>query len=568
MQSTKKLYIIILTAVLILSVMLNSTISVFAAAPEVNFSTLSGNYRYGIDVSKHNGSIDWAAVKQSGVQFAMIRCGYRGWLTGNIVTDERFDYNILNAYNNGIAVGVYFYSTAVNESEAVEEAAWVASVLQSKAASGISITYPVAYDFEEFYNTDNRSRAKNLSKDQISKNAAAFLNYIGACGYTPLFYAGKNPIRNNFESYLSTDYSLWLANYARATEYEGKFFMWQFTSSGQVNGISGRVDLDVCGFENSDNLLRFSLCNTQGAPGYSSTDFSAAPAIYLNLNEVYFYRNTYDGKMKELKIGGKYYYVPANVLTAPFTEASGVYITHIAEEIYNRPIDSDAYKTGIIIPAKSQLVSRSIWTNWMEIKYGDSIYYIKTDNLITADNYAAGESYHTGGVATCSSKAICSVCHEEYGESDPDNHIGEKAIFHRKSATCTDEGYTGDLICMSCKQVLSPGEPIPATGHKFGWRTTKIATADGEGLKEEICALCGEKTGESKPVDYKEHITGDITDDGSVDNRDMARLLQYLSGWDVPVNNAALDINSDCYVNNADVILLFQYISGWIVEIF
>ena len=330
------------------------------------------------------------------MQFAMIRCGYRGYLTGKIVMDAGFEYNIENAHKNGIPVGIYFYSTAVNETEAMEEAAYVIEIVKEKAKKGIKLSYPIAYDFEEFYNTDNRSRAKALSKSQISSDAAAFLDFIKSSGYAPMFYAGKNPMKDNFEPYLASKYNFWLANYANATEYEGKFYMWQFTSSGQVSGIEGRVDMNVCGFENGDNLLRFSTCNRQGAPAYSRPYASSDVITELTENEIYFYRNTYNSNFKELKIGDKYCYVAASDLTSPFKSTNLTYKTANKETVYRYPVADDTYKTEESVPEETKLNVRGVWEDkWVEIKYGGKVCYIKAGDLISED--PADSSSSSGG---------------------------------------------------------------------------------------------------------------------------------------------------------------------------
>lgn len=380
----------------------------------INISACKGNpdYIYGIDVSSHNGSIDWAAVKKSGVQFAMIRCGYRGYLTGKIVMDATFEYNILNAYKNGIPVGIYFYSTAVNETEAVEEAAYVTELIKKNSQHGIKVSYPVAYDFEEFYNNDERSRAKTLSKSQISSNAAAFLDYIKTSGYTPMFYAGKNPMKDNFEAFLASRYNFWLANYANATEYAGRFFMWQFTSSGEVGGVQGRVDMNVCGFENSDNNPRFSICAKEGAVGYKKPDSSDEAVLNLKSGEAYLYRNTYSSNFKEVKVDGKYAYVPSSCLVSPFETPENEYTTAFAEYIYRYPIDDSSYKTNSTITSGVLLDVTGIWEDkWAEVKYAGKVCYIKADRLIigkktgdtssgepsgSEENNSSGEQTSTG----------------------------------------------------------------------------------------------------------------------------------------------------------------------------
>ncbi len=193
----------------------------------------------GIDISKHQGKIDWAAVKKSGIEFAMIRCGFRGQTAGDIYEDAYFKTNVNGAVNNGIKVGIYFYSCAINETEALEEAAWVVNAIQS-----YRITYPVVYDFEDF----GRYRCSGITGEQATSNAIAFLDYIKNAGYTPMMYASKNDITSKFNKSRLSGYKFWLAHYTATTNYTGSYQMWQYTSNGTVNGITGRVDMNIAYF--------------------------------------------------------------------------------------------------------------------------------------------------------------------------------------------------------------------------------------------------------------------------------------------------------------------------------
>jgi GH25 family lysozyme M1 (1,4-beta-N-acetylmuramidase) len=193
----------------------------------------------GIDVSAHQGKIDWAQVKASGIEFAIIRCGFRGYTAGSIYEDAYFKSNIKGAISNGIMVGIYFYSVALNEEEALQEAAWVVEAIKS-----YNITYPVVYDFEDF----NRGRTAGISSAQATSNAITFLNYVSSKGYTPMMYASKNDISSNFDRSRLSGYKFWLAHYTSATNYTGSYQMWQYTSKGSVPGISGNVDMNVAYF--------------------------------------------------------------------------------------------------------------------------------------------------------------------------------------------------------------------------------------------------------------------------------------------------------------------------------
>lgn len=146
--------------------------------------TESGETTFGIDVARYQGTIDWSQVAASGVQFAMIRVGYRTQKTGEIVADTNAKYNMQEAQANGIKIGAYFFSTAVTEDEAVQEADWVADYI-----SQYQITYPVAFNCEGFENADSRQYA--MTQSERTDMAIAFLNEIYNRGYTPMFYAAK-----------------------------------------------------------------------------------------------------------------------------------------------------------------------------------------------------------------------------------------------------------------------------------------------------------------------------------------------------------------------------------------
>lgn len=201
----------------------------------------------GIDVSYWQGKIDWSKVKQDGIEFAIIRIGYRAE-NGKLYRDNNADYNIQQAQKNGILVGVYFFSTAVNKSEAVEEASFVIDAIK-----GYKISCPVIYDCEGYLKND--SRMYNLTKEERTNNADAFLKEVKSSGYDAMFYGAKNEIENSLywdTNYLESKYKIWVAYYSTPTypqiqspNYIGKYDMWQYTNRGSVNGINSNCDLIV-----------------------------------------------------------------------------------------------------------------------------------------------------------------------------------------------------------------------------------------------------------------------------------------------------------------------------------
>lgn len=206
---------------------------------------------YGIDVAKWQGVIDWKQVKASGVDFVMIRIGYRTQVDGEIYEDPYAKYNLQQAKANGIKIGVYFFSTAITAKEAKEEAKWAAGYI-----APYPITYPVAYNCEGFSDADNRQNG--LSSGTRTDIAIAFLDYVEDQGYTPMFYAARNELEQNGQwdtDRLSSKYKIWVAQYpaepyisSSKSTYTGEHAMWQFTSKGEVKGIDKAVDINIAYF--------------------------------------------------------------------------------------------------------------------------------------------------------------------------------------------------------------------------------------------------------------------------------------------------------------------------------
>lgn len=204
----------------------------------------------GIDVSKWQGKIDWKKVKASGIDFAIIRIGYRAE-DGKIYKDSYSDYNIQQADKAGLLIGVYFFSTAVSKTEAEAEAKWVA-----EAVKGYPISYPVVYDCENFSNST--SRMYSLSVQQRTDNALSFLNCIETFGYKGMFYAAKSDIENSYNwetEKIAAKYKIWVAHYSEITyptkenpDYSGRYDMWQYTNMGKVSGINSNTDMIVSYF--------------------------------------------------------------------------------------------------------------------------------------------------------------------------------------------------------------------------------------------------------------------------------------------------------------------------------
>ncbi len=194
----------------------------------------SGNL--GIDVSKWNGSIDWNAVKNSGVSYVIIRCGYRGSTTGALIEDPTFRTNIQGATKAGLKVGVYFFTQATNEVEAVEEASMVVGLIK-----GYNISYPVFLDVES-----SGGRADGISTATRTAVCKAFCQTVQNSGYKAGIYANKTWFNEKIDAPSLTGYKLWLAQYAQAPTYtRTRYDMWQYSSKGRVSGISTDVDMNI-----------------------------------------------------------------------------------------------------------------------------------------------------------------------------------------------------------------------------------------------------------------------------------------------------------------------------------
>lgn len=192
----------------------------------------------GIDVSSHQGTIDWQAVAADGIDFAMIRVGNRGYTEGDLYVDDRFAENARDAQAAGVSTGYYFFSQALNENEAREEADLVIEQLQD-----VRVDQPVAFDQEPV--SDPAGRANDLSREQLTANARAFCDRIRAAGYEPMIY-GNAQDAANLDLDTLADIPFWFAEYDAPTPHaQFDFIMWQYTNDGSVAGISTSVDMNI-----------------------------------------------------------------------------------------------------------------------------------------------------------------------------------------------------------------------------------------------------------------------------------------------------------------------------------
>ncbi len=202
-------------------------------------SDLNNKSYKGIDVSKHQGTIDWKKVKNAGINFAMIRGGYRGYTEGHINEDIRFKENVKNAYANGIKIGVYFYSSAINEIEAIDEANYILNLINKYDIKSY-ITYPIAIDIEDFEDTRNY----NLSIQERTSIVKSFCDTIKNNGFKPMIYSYTYFLETKLDMDKLAQYDTWIADYYGNTWYKRKYTIWQYSDKGNIDGIVGDVDLN------------------------------------------------------------------------------------------------------------------------------------------------------------------------------------------------------------------------------------------------------------------------------------------------------------------------------------
>lgn len=214
------------------------------AEGEVNYYDDNIIVKRGIDVSKFQGDINWKKVKNNGIEFAFIRCGYRGYETGKIVEDEKFEDNITECNEVGLDAGVYFFTEAVSEEEAREEADFVIDLLKEYDAD---IQLPIVIDLEQSSNP-SKSRTRNIDSQERTKIVIAFCERVKEAGYEPMIYGNLKSHMRMSDIYELEDYKKWFAYYRTPLRYPYKFDIWQYSSTGSVDGIKGDVDMNLAFF--------------------------------------------------------------------------------------------------------------------------------------------------------------------------------------------------------------------------------------------------------------------------------------------------------------------------------
>ena len=195
--------------------------------------------KLGIDVSEYQNPVNWQQVKNAGVEYAMIRVGYRGYgEEGRRVEDAMFRSHMEGAVAAGLEVGVYFFSQAINEKETLEEVQFVLDRIKE-----YPVTYPVVYDTEEI--KDDVARTDNLTEEQFTQNCITFCDAIREAGYDTMIYANMKWMAFTLDMRKLTEYEKWYADYEPVPQCPYEFSMWQYTETGQLPGIEGNVDLNL-----------------------------------------------------------------------------------------------------------------------------------------------------------------------------------------------------------------------------------------------------------------------------------------------------------------------------------
>ena len=401
---------------------------------------------FGIDVAKYQGTINWADVASAGMDFAIVRLGYRGLVNGEITEDSNARYNLQEAEKAGLKLGAYFFSTAVTKEEAIEEANWVADFL-----APYPITYPIAYNCEGFGDPENRQYP--LSKAERTDIALAFLKQIEKRGYEAMFYASKNEMENDAKwevSRIEEDYKIWVAQYpekpypeTEKSSYSRIHHMWQFTRNGEIPGIPVGVDVDIAyfGFDGTEEaqtdetapeakpdpeaLMAFTEVsekvtakNETNLRDIPSQDTDATVLDTLKNGEIALRTGISDSGWSRLEFEGKIFYAVSSYLTTDLekkeepepteddgidTEFRAVSEKVTAKEWVNlRKLPSTTMEEAVVVRKleKGQIATRTgISDNgWSRLEIDGQVLYCVSSYLVSADGNEVPE--HEPGIQT------------------------------------------------------------------------------------------------------------------------------------------------------------------------
>jgi len=236
------------------------------------YKYFGGEDMKGIDVSVHNGDIDWGKVKTDGIDFAIIRAGY-GRLASQ--KDKRFEQNYSGAKAVGIPVGAYWYSYAMNENEARQEADVFLSVIKGK-----QFEMPVYFDLEE-------KKQFNLGKEKVSAIMRAFLEKVESAGYFTGLYGSASSLTTHTADDIKSRYTIWLAHWVNQTNYSNAYAIWQYSSNGKVTGINGNVDLDIC-YKDFPTVIKGKALNGWAKSSTPAPDVLDTAAVTITIgNDTY-----------------------------------------------------------------------------------------------------------------------------------------------------------------------------------------------------------------------------------------------------------------------------------------
>lgn len=194
----------------------------------------------GVDLSYHNKNIDWDALSDSPVEFVMLRCAYRGYSEGGIVEDEKFREYAQAALEHGLKLGVYFFTQAINEEEAIAEAKHTIKLIEE-----YDISYPVAIDTEYIDDENARTNVAELTPEELSNICIAFCETIKEAGYYPMVYASENWFRRKLDTAKLAEYDFWAPQYLDTNDFLFDFTIWQYTDDGSAPGVEGPCDLNI-----------------------------------------------------------------------------------------------------------------------------------------------------------------------------------------------------------------------------------------------------------------------------------------------------------------------------------
>ena len=244
------------------------------------YKYFGGEDMKGIDVSVHNGNIDWGKVKADGIDFAILRAGY-GRLEKQ--KDEKFEQNYAGAKAAGIPVGAYWYSYAMDEDEARLEADVFLKVIKGK-----QFEMPVYFDLEE-------KKQFDLGKEKVSAIMRAFLERVESAGYFTGLYGSASSLTTHTADDIKSQYTIWLAHWVDKTNYSGAYGIWQYSEKGKVDGISGNVDLDIC-YKDFPTIIKgkglngWGKANPTPVPDEPTADTTAAVTVTIG-------KDTYKGTL-------------------------------------------------------------------------------------------------------------------------------------------------------------------------------------------------------------------------------------------------------------------------------